>query len=192
MVGLLCKEALLYIVHLFLQLKARKARVLQTSLRILVDLIVDGVFSTCSCKFVYVFHISLMLLNWTDEVVKFELMFWHAQLFSLFNFNVFYCLERIRIVCLPSLASPLSSLIIHLRLRHQHSFLPCPLDPPVKTVLNPRTLNCTSTNCHQNPHKSSNQTPYQFTSLKSLLLIGQPNHIERSIESDPREPSHTS
>ena len=75
MVGLLCKEALLYIVHLFLQLKARKARVLQTSLRILVDLIVDGVFSTCSCKSVYVFHISLMLLNWTDEVVKFELMF---------------------------------------------------------------------------------------------------------------------
>ena len=36
-VGLLCKEASLYIVHLFLQFEARKARVLQTSLRILVD-----------------------------------------------------------------------------------------------------------------------------------------------------------
>ena len=139
MVGLLCKEALLYIVHLFLQLKARKARVLQTSLRILVDLIVDGVFSTCSCKFVYVFHISLMLLNWTDEVVKFELMFWHAQLFSLFNFNVFYCLERIQIVCLPSLAPPLSSLIIHHQIKASALTPTLPLRSPCE-------------NCAQSPH----------------------------------------
>ena len=42
--------------------KRKKARVLQTSLWILVDCSVDGVFSTCYCKFVYVFHISLLLL----------------------------------------------------------------------------------------------------------------------------------
>ena len=61
-VGLLWEKALLYIVHLSLQFKERKARVLQASLWILVDCCVDGVFSTCSCKFVYVFHISLLLL----------------------------------------------------------------------------------------------------------------------------------
>ena len=63
MVGLLCKEALLYIVHLFLQLKARKARVLQTSLWILVDHCVDGVSSNFYCKFFYVLHLSFFAAN---------------------------------------------------------------------------------------------------------------------------------
>ena len=50
-------ETLLYIVHLLLQFKERKARVLQTSLWILVDYYVDGVFPTCHCKCAYVFHL---------------------------------------------------------------------------------------------------------------------------------------
>ena len=56
-------ETLLCIVHLFLQFKERRARVLQTSLWILVDHCVDGVSSNCYCKFVYVLHLSFFAAN---------------------------------------------------------------------------------------------------------------------------------
>ena len=75
MVGLLREKLLLYILLVSLQFEEKEDQGFADIIGILVDSCVDGVFSTCSCKFVYVFHISLMLLNWTDEVVKFELMF---------------------------------------------------------------------------------------------------------------------
>ena len=61
-VGLLW-EKLYCILYLYLcNLRKRKARVLQTSLWILVDYCVDGVFPTCYCKCVYVFHLFLLLI----------------------------------------------------------------------------------------------------------------------------------
>ena len=164
MVGLLWEKALLCIVHLLLQFKERKARVLQTSLWILVDHCVDGVSSNCYCKFVYVLHLSFFAANWTRWSDKVWIHACHAQLLILFNIYVFHCLKRIQSCCLPSLAPPLSFLIIHLRLRHQRSLLPCPKDPPAKTVLNPRTLNCT-------PSKLPPKTPKIFKSTSLINLL---------------------
>ena len=71
----LVEESFHCILYIYLcNLRKRKARVLQTSLWILVDCCVDGVFSTCSCKFcLCIPHLSFAS-NWTDEVVKFEFM----------------------------------------------------------------------------------------------------------------------
>ena len=49
-------EALLYIVHLLLQFKEKEG---QGFADIIVDCCVDGVFSICYCKCVYVFHLFL-------------------------------------------------------------------------------------------------------------------------------------
>ena len=52
-------EALLYILFVSLQFEEKEGQGLKTSLWILVDYCADGVFPTCYCKCVYVFHLLL-------------------------------------------------------------------------------------------------------------------------------------